>query len=91
MITFTRMDSTSSYRGAVTTVPEWARVNEISRLFSIGRSTLYQLIRTGAVASRVVKTSKYNVSGIRIINIESVRAFIESQPSIVEDEKAGAA
>jgi len=75
------------HRGVDYPVPEWARVPEIVKTFSIGRSSIYELIRSGRIASRVVKTSKHNVSGIRIVNTESVRAFIESQPSFTEETK----
>jgi len=87
------MDNPSIYRGAVNTVPEWARVPEIVKLFSIGRSSLYSLIKTGAVASRIVKTSKHHVSGIRLVSTDSVRAFIESsapEAAAPEEQKAAA-
>ena len=83
--------SRSPYRPALPAVPEWARVPQIVTLFGIGRSSLYGLIRSGQIASRVVKTSRHNISGIRLVNTESVRAFIEAAPSSVEEAKAGAA
>jgi len=80
--------SRSPYRPALPAVPEWARVPQAIAIFSIGRSTLYGLIRSGQIASRVVKSSPHHVSGIRLVNTESLRAFIEAQPTVAAELEA---
>ena len=73
------MQTSPSKRGeASVATPEYLRIAEAVRLFGIGRSTLYSLISNRSVASRVIKTNRHNVSGIRLISVESLRAFIES-------------
>lgn len=57
--------------------PEWIRVNDAVRLFGIGRSSLFSLIREKRIASRVLKTSPHNISGLRLISVESLRALIQ--------------
>lgn len=56
--------------------PEWIRVNDAIRVYGIGRSTLFTLIRKKRIASKVLKTSPHNVSGIRLLSTESLRAII---------------
>jgi hypothetical protein len=56
--------------------PEWIRVADATRLFSIGRSSLFTLIRQKRIASKVLKTSPHNISGLRLISVESLRALI---------------
>jgi hypothetical protein len=56
---------------------EWIRVNDAVRLFGIGRSSLFNLIRAKRIASKVLKTSPHNVSGLRLISVESLRALIQ--------------
>lgn len=58
------------------TAPLWVRVPEAIRLFGIGRSSLFTLIRQKRIASKVLKTSPHNVSGLRLISTESLRALI---------------
>jgi hypothetical protein len=57
--------------------PEWARPSDITRLFGIKRSRLYQLIQQGQVKS-VSLRQRNRTKGIRIINCDSVRLFLES-------------
>ena len=72
-----QMNPSGRCEAAIAT-PEYLRVDQAVRLFSIGRSTLYTLLTNGSVTSRVIKTSRHNVSGIRLISTDSLRAFIES-------------
>lgn len=67
--------------------PEYVRIADAIRLFGIGRSTLYSLISNGSVTSRVVKTNRHNVSGIRLISTNSLRAFIENEPTSPADHE----
>jgi len=57
--------------------PEWMRVNDAVRNYGIGRSSMFTLIRSGRIASRVLKTSVHNVSGLRLISTASLNALIE--------------
>jgi len=57
--------------------PEWIRVADAIRIFSIGRSSLFSLIRQKRVASKVLKTSPHNISGLRLISVDSLRELIK--------------
>lgn len=57
--------------------PEWLRVNDAIRLFGIGRSSLFTLIRQKRIASKVLKTSPHNISGLRLISVDSLRELIK--------------
>jgi len=63
--------------GILQSAPEWIRVNDAVRLFGIGRSSLFSLIRERRIASKVLKTSPHNISGLRLISVESLRALIQ--------------
>ena len=63
--------------GAGDIVPEYYRVPQAVRVSGIRRSSLYKLIGSGAIASKLVKTNKHNVGGLRLVSAESLRAFIE--------------
>jgi hypothetical protein len=65
-------------RGTSDTLPAYLRVPEACRLSSFGKSTMNALIANGSIASRLVKTSRHNVSGLRLISTSSLLAFIES-------------
>ena len=38
---------------------------------------MYKLISSGQIASKLVKTDKHNVGGLRLVSAASLRAFIE--------------
>jgi hypothetical protein len=48
--------------------------------FGISRSTLYNLISDGVVKTKLVRR-RGNTKGIRLISVESLRAYIEGCPS----------
>jgi hypothetical protein len=56
--------------------PEWLRVPEAIRRFGIGRSSLYSLIRDGEVKTASLR-KRGNITGIRLISTDSLRAHIE--------------
>jgi hypothetical protein len=60
--------------------PEWARVDDITKMFGIKRSRLYQLLQNGQIKS-VALRQRNCTKGIRIINCDSVRLFLESLAS----------
>jgi hypothetical protein len=57
--------------------PEWARVPEVTKLFGIKRTHLFQLIADGRIKSASLRR-RGCIKGIRIINCHSVRALLES-------------
>jgi excisionase family DNA binding protein len=57
--------------------PIWLRITEASRLFGLGRSTLYTLIGEGRIRTKLVKTRRDAVSGIRLISFDSLDQFIK--------------
>lgn len=56
---------------------EWLRIAEATRTRGIGRSSLYEMITSGAIKSAVVK-KRGNIRGIRLISADSLDAFIEN-------------
>jgi len=58
-------------------LPEWLRVPAACRRFGISRSWLYGHISTGVIKSRCLR--KRNATrGIRLVNRDSLAAFIEN-------------
>jgi hypothetical protein len=57
--------------------PEWLRLPDAIRVSGIGRSTLYQLLSSGAVKSALIRKRGCQ-RGIRLISADSLRAYIES-------------
>jgi hypothetical protein len=59
----------------------WGRFSDVHRVFSLPRSTVYNLIADGVVRSRVVKRKGHRGCGIRLIDMQSVKRFVESSPA----------
>ena len=57
--------------------PEWFRVPDAIRVSGISRSSLYTLIKEGKVKS-VCLRKRNCIRGIRLVNADSLSAFIES-------------
>lgn len=57
--------------------PEWLRVPDAVRIFGLCRSSLYELIASGEVKSLAMK-KEGALRGIRLINFDSLAAYIES-------------
>jgi hypothetical protein len=57
--------------------PEWLRLPDASRVSGIGRSSLYNLIKENKIKS-VSLRKRNSFRGIRLINADSLNAFIES-------------
>lgn len=66
------------------TRPVWLRINEATRLFGVGRSTLYALLAEGKIRSRVLKTRRDAQSGIRLVSFDSLNAFISGEEGKAE-------
>jgi hypothetical protein len=56
--------------------PRWLRVPDACRVSGIGRSLLYQHLKAGSIRS-VALRERNKVRGIRLVNAESLNAFIE--------------
>ncbi len=56
---------------------EWLRVNDTVRAFGLSRPFLFQLMATDQIESVHIKRPGAK-KGIRLINVESVRAYIRS-------------
>lgn len=57
--------------------PEWLRVPDAIRISGVGRSTLYELIKEQRIKSIVLR-KRNAIRGIRLINADSLSAFLES-------------
>ena len=69
------LTSTAVQCGAVK--PEWLRIPDAIRFSGLGRSSLYELMKKGKVKS-VCLRKRNCIRGIRLVNAESLNAFIES-------------
>ncbi len=57
--------------------PEFLRVKGVELMFGTKRGKLYALINEGKIKSKTLR-SRGNVRGIRLIDIQSIREFINS-------------
>ena len=57
--------------------PEWLRLGDATRLYGIGRSSLYELIAEGKIKSACLR-KRGNTRGIRLLSADSISAYIES-------------
>ena len=57
------------------TGPEYEGPEGIARRFSIGRSTVFELLRAGKIKSVSLKTHPGNVRGRRLCSVASAREF----------------
>lgn len=58
--------------------PEFFRPADSRRLFGISRTMMYGWINEGKVESKVLR-QRGKLTGIRLINFDSAKAFIEAQ------------
>ncbi len=56
--------------------PEWLKVGDAVRRFSIGRTSIYELIRNGSIKTALIR-KRGNTLGCRLISTDSLRAYIE--------------
>lgn len=61
---------------APSVTPEFVKLADATKIFSIGKTTLSQWIASGWIKSHLVRRPG-NVSGIRLISTASLREFIE--------------
>ena len=60
--------------------PEWLRTAEATRIFSICRSSLYELIAEGKIKSACLR-KRGSLRGIRIISYDSLAEYCEQAAS----------
>lgn len=58
--------------------PEWARPSDITRMFGIKRTTLWNLLKEGRIRSASLR-QRHQIRGTRVVNIQSVRDYLEAQ------------
>jgi hypothetical protein len=58
--------------------PEFGRIRDVERLYSLKRGTIYNLLSSGRIRGCLLRV-KGNVSGVRLIDLESVRCYIRDQ------------
>jgi len=58
---------------------EFGRLSDLEERFGIRRSTAYALLEAGEIASRYVRLGK-SKTGVRLIDFNSVRAFLAKAP-----------
>lgn len=63
-----------------TDLPEWLRPSAACRQFSVGRSWLYEHLAAGDILSRSIR-KRGAIRGIRLVNRDSLAAFIEGAES----------
>lgn len=63
------------------TGPEFGRIRDVERLFGLKRGTCYNLLRDGKIRGVVLRV-RGKQSGVRLIDLDSVRAFIKSQMAL---------
>src|SRR5262249_16009365 len=59
----------------------WGNFDEATRITSISRGQLYNLIHDGLIRSRVIRRKNARGSGLRLIDLNSLQEFIENSPS----------
>ncbi len=60
--------------------PEWIRISEACRLASVTKPVLYQWINRGLVKN-FSNRQRGQIKGARLVNLDSLRQFLESQAS----------
>jgi hypothetical protein len=56
----------------------YGRVRDVEQMFSLGRTTIFNLIKSGRISSAAVSVTGKR-SRARLIDLDSVREFVESQ------------
>lgn len=64
---------------------EWGRTIDVQRIFGIKRGTLYNLFADGEIDGKELRV-RGKIKGVRIWNMDSIRKFIDSSPSNVDND-----
>jgi transposase len=74
----THMKVLSHGEDSVVQQPQYARIEEIQRLFGLAKGTVYNLLRTGRIRGCSLRV-KGKKSRLRLIDVSSVKALIEDE------------
>jgi len=66
--------------------PEWADAKNITRIFGIGKSTLYRLESEGKIRSSSLR-ERGKLRGKKLFSCDSIAAYIEKMASAENREK----
>ena len=75
----TREIQLDTHSGPVTLNPRWLRIPAAVKYSGLSRSRLYELLSEGRIRFICVKSQKWAQRGVRLINRESIDAFMEDQ------------
>jgi hypothetical protein len=62
---------------------KFAKIRAVERMYSIGRFTVFKLIKIGAIRSSLIKTSK-RARGYRVVDIASLESYLAACASDAE-------
>jgi hypothetical protein len=68
-------------------IPEWIRPGDARPVFGFSRAQIYNLIRDGKLRSVCVRQPN-KAFGMRLINVQSIRDYIEKQSAVPTYGKA---
>jgi hypothetical protein len=71
-----------THGGPVTLNPRWLRVPAAVKYSGLSRSRLYELLSEGRIRSICVKSQKWARRGVRVIDRDSIDAFMEAQARV---------
>src|ERR1700746_832906 len=80
----TREIQLDTHSGPVTLNPRWLRIPVAVKYSGLSRSRPYELLSKGRIRSICVKSQKWAQCGVRLIDRESIDAFMEDQASAFE-------
>ena len=80
----TREIQLDTHSGPVTLNPRWLRIPVAVKYSGLSRSRPYELLSEGRIRSICVKSQKWAQRGVRLIDSESIDAFMEDQASAFE-------
>jgi hypothetical protein len=58
---------------------KWGRIAAAVRISGVNRTRIYELIKEGRIESFVLKSHPGAVSGARMINLDSLTAFLDAE------------
>ncbi len=62
--------------------PAWIRIDRAPDYAGVSRSTIYEWLATGKIINKHIKLNPASQRTIRLINFESLCAFIEKLPAV---------
>lgn len=74
-----------------TALPVWLRMKQVTELYPLGRSTIYNLIEKGLIKSTTTRIDRNQRYGARLINRASLEAFLEERATGGDETPAASA